>query len=125
MKAVNIPQETMVQYALNFSADLEPFVHENTFVFIPEEVYSVSAIFVMVLFIGLTIAFWIVIYILKKELSSLLNSDIQRTLVIAVISQFMVIQFFQLIPFFFFFASLEFRIPNSGAIAEVAEILVI
>ncbi|KAE9548543.1 hypothetical protein FO519_008246 [Halicephalobus sp. NKZ332] len=43
-KVVNIPQEVMVEQALNYSIYLEPFVHEKTFVFISEEIHMISII---------------------------------------------------------------------------------
>ena len=124
-KAVNIPQETMRQYALNFSLELKPFVNEKTFFFVPEEIHNTPDLCIMTFLVILVLFFWAIMLFLKRQVDELLSSDIKKTLIMTVIAQSIVTELFVFIPFFFFFASLRFKIPNSGIVAEIAEMIVV
>ena len=122
-KAIRVPQTTMVEQALNFSEYLGPFIHERTFFFISEEIHLVPDILVVILLSVLTVVFIGVIILMKRELRKVLKTDIQRMLIISCIAQVLVTLIFEFLPFFFLFLSLIVKIPYSGPIMEVMEIL--
>ena len=122
---MKIPRETMIQQALEFNPELEPFTHEKSFMFVPESVYTIAAIAVLILLAFLTIVYLGAIYLLKKELMSKLRSELQKNLIISVIAQVSVTLIFEFSGYVFLFLSLMFKIPNSGPAMEVFEILMV
>ncbi|KAE9547650.1 hypothetical protein FO519_009140 [Halicephalobus sp. NKZ332] len=105
MSVIDIPQERMIQQALEFSPDLEPFTHDKTFIFTPKDVYGISAIMSLAVLAGFTTIFLVLMYLLKKELISQIRSEHQKNLIMSVIAQVTV------------------TIPNSGPVIEVLEML--
>ncbi|KAE9548544.1 hypothetical protein FO519_008247 [Halicephalobus sp. NKZ332] len=120
---INIPQEVMIQQALQFDPELEPFTHEKTFMFIPEDIYNLAAIILLIAIICVLVVVTVFIYLIKKELMSKLRTEHQKNLIKSIIAQFIIAFVFQVCPFTFTFLSPPLKIPNSGPIMEIMEML--
>ena len=125
IQLTKVPQETMIQQALEFSPELQPFTNEKTFIFLSEEIYKVASIIVLIVLVGFTMLFIFMMYLLKKELMSKLRSELQKNLIISVIAQVSVTLIFEFNAYIFLFSSIIFRIPNSGLFTEILEMLVV
>ena len=125
IRATSVPQEVMIQQALNYNIGLEPFTKEKTFLFVHEEIHGIPDIFVMTMISIIILTFLVLVYLLYRELPSLMKVEVQRALVISIMVQALVTVMFELLPFTFLFACIKFKISNSGSTMEIFEMFAV
>lgn len=117
-------QESMIEQAIEFDPELEPFTHEKTFMFVSETIYKTGAIMILAIIICFIILLLVLVYLLQNKLVSKLRNEHQRNLIMSVIVQLTVTVTLQFCPFCFLFLSMVLKIPNSGVIMEFMELLI-